>query len=90
MLVWNKIFVINSFIICEVYDYFDDKTTFHKKRVSLLIVSLQNRRVIFNSILNKTFDNLIHNKNIPINYKLLLQMNFICYIIFRKYRYKVN
>ena len=82
MLVWNKIFVINSFIICEVYDYFDDKTTFYKKRVSLLIVSLQNRRVIFNSILNKTFDNL--------NYKLLLQMNFICYIIFRKYRYKVN
>ena len=73
MLVWNKIFVINSFIICEVYDYFDDKTTFYKKRVSLLIVSLQNRRVIFNSILNKTFDNLIHNKNIPINYKLLLQ-----------------
>ena len=90
MLVWNKIFVINSFIICEVYDYFDDKTTFYKKRVSLLIVSLQNRRVIFNSILNKTFDNLIHNKNIPINHKLLLQMNFICYIIFRKYRYKVN
>ena len=90
MLVWNKIFVINSFIICEVYDYFDDKTTFYKKRVSLLIVSLQNRRVIFNSILNKTFDNLIHNKNIPINYKLLLQMNFIFYIIFRKYRYKVN
>ena len=47
MLVWNKIFVINSFIICEVYDYFDDKTTFYKKRVSLLIVSLQNRRVIY-------------------------------------------
>ena len=68
MLVWNKIFVINSFIICEVYDYFDDKTTFYKKRVSLLIVSLQNRRVIFNSILNKTFDNLIHNKKIPINF----------------------
>lgn len=58
----------------RVYDYFDDKTTFYKKRVSLLIVGLHNRRVIFNSILNKTFDNLIHNKNIPINYKLLLQM----------------
>ena len=75
MLVWNKIFVINSFIICEVYDYFDDKTTFYKKRVSLLIVSLQNRRVIFNSILNKTFDNLIHNKNIIIANEFYLLYN---------------